>query len=106
MIPPCGTGHPVEEGWIGVHRTRRIQHVPVQPYQVLPLDSRSRVTDSTSAARFANLSIGACPLRLYRNAKHNQRYFKPPRPVDVSRVIIRELDAPSGSEALCWALLR
>lgn len=109
-IPPQAltsqqAGHALEEGWICVNLARLIQHVPLQPYKVLPLDSRSRVTDSASAARFANLSIGACPLRLYRNAKRNQRYFKLPRPVDVSMVIIREWDAPSGSEALCWVLL-
>jgi len=109
-IPPQAlaakqTGHGVEEGWVCVSLERLIDHVPLQPYKVLPLDSRSRVTDASSATRFASLSIGTCPLRLYRNAKRNKRYFRPPRPVDVSLVIVRELDAPNGEDPLCWVLL-
>ena len=99
-------GHLVEEGWVCVNLQRLIDHVPMQPYKVLALDSRSRVTDDVSAARFANLSIGTCRLRLYRDAKRNQRYFRPPRPVDVSMVVIRELAIPpSGENSLCWVLL-
>jgi hypothetical protein len=100
------SGHPAADGWVCVNLQRLIDHVPVQPYKVLPLDSRSRVTDAASAARLANLSVGACRLRLYRDAKRNQRYFRPPRPVDVSMVVIRELDVPlSGEDPLCWVLL-
>lgn len=99
-------GHRLEEGWVCVNLARLIDHIPRQPYKVLPLDSRSRVTDAASAARLAHLSIGACRLRLYRDAKRNQRYFRPPRPVDVSMVVIRELDVPpGGEEPLCWVLL-
>jgi hypothetical protein len=99
------TGHDVEDGWVCVNLARLIDHVPLRPYQILPLDSRARVTDAASAARFANLSIGACRLRLYRNAKRNQRYFRPPRPMDVSMIIIRELDTPPSGDRLCWVLL-
>lgn len=99
-------GHRVEEGWACVNLARLIDHVPLRPYKVLPLDSRSRVTDAASAARFANLSIGTCRLRLYRDAKRNQRYFRPPQPVDVSMVIIREVEvSPNGEDPLCWVLL-
>jgi len=110
-IPPQAlackqSGHPVEDGWVCVNLAKLIDHVPLQTYKVLPLDSRSRVTDDASAVRFAHLSIGACRLRLYRNAKRNQRYFRPPRPVDLSMVVIRELDVPPrGADPLCWVLL-
>lgn len=99
-------GHPVPEGWVCVNLARLIDHLPLQPYKALPLDSRSRVTDAASAARLAHLSIGTCRLRLYRHAKRNKQYFRPPRPVDVSMVVIRELDVPpGGEEPLCWVLL-
>jgi hypothetical protein len=105
-LAPKQAGHAVEAGWICVNLARLIHHVPLQPYKILPLDARSRVTDPVSAARFANLSIGTCRLRLYRNAKRNQQYFRPPQPVDVSMVIIREPDIPpNGEEPLCWVLL-
>jgi hypothetical protein len=104
-LAPKQAGHGVQEGWVCVNLERLIDHIPVQPYKVLPLDSRSRVTDAASASRFASLSIGACSLRLYRNAKRNNRYFRPPRPVDVSLVIVREPEPPHGEDPLCWVLL-
>ena len=97
-------GHPPEPGWDRVHLNRLVQAVPLQPYKELPLDKRGRVTDPRRAARVAHLSIGTCPVRLYRQAKRNDRYFKPPRVIRLNRVVIRETAPPPGVEPLCWVL--
>jgi len=97
-------GHPLEPGWDCVHLTRLVQAVPLQPYKDLPLDKKGRVTDKRRAARIAHLSIGACPVRLYRQARRNYRYFKPHRPLQLNMVVIRETDPPPGVEPLCWVL--
>jgi DDE family transposase len=101
---PKQSGHALETDWVCVNLERLIEHVPLQPYKVLPLDARSRVTDPASAVRSVNLSIGACRVRLYRDAMRNRQYFRTPRPVDVSMVVIREPVAPAGVEPLCWVL--
>jgi len=68
------------------------------------IDARARVTDIASAVRLADLSIGVCPVRLYRNAMRNRQYFRSKRSVDVSMVIIRECNAPVDVDPLCWVL--
>lgn len=98
-------GHPLAPGHVCVNLKRLIEHVPLQPYKTLPLDGNNRVVDPHSAKRWAKLSIGACPIRLYRSAMRNKKYFRPPNPVEVNVVVIRELDPPANSEALCWVLL-
>jgi len=55
--------------------------------------------------RTAHLSIGACRLRLYRQAKRNQRNFTIPQPIEVNLVVIRETHPPPGVRPLCWVLL-
>ena len=98
-----GGGAP-PEGWVCVNLTRLIHEVPPRPYKTLHLDARGRVTDSRTAHRSATLHIGACRVRLYRRAKRNTRYHKPPNPVELSMVIIRECDPPQGLEPLLWVL--
>ena len=97
-------GHSLAAGHVCVNLSRLIQHVPLQPYKALPVDGHNRVVEPQSAKRWAKLSIGAFPVRLYRSAMRNKKYFRPPNPVDVNVVVIRELDPPTGCKALCWVL--
>ncbi|MFH1739466.1 MAG: IS4 family transposase [bacterium] len=97
-------GHPLQPGWDCVNLERFLDAVPLRPYKSLPLDKRGRVTDPRRAMRTAHLSIGTCPVCLYRQAKRNHQYFKPPRPIELHLVIIREIDPPSGVQPLCWVL--
>ena len=98
------TGHAPRDGWVSVNLTRLIPAVPLRPYKTLPLDKKGRVTNSSTPHRYATLHIGACRVRLYRSAKRQNRYFKPPQPVYVSVVVIRELNVPPGETPLCWVL--
>lgn len=98
-------GHPIPPGHVCVNLKRLIEHVPLQPYKVLPVDAFNRVVDKASAKRMATLSIGTFKGRLYRVAMRNKKYFRPPNPVDVNFVVIREVDPPAGCKALCWVLL-
>jgi len=97
-------GHPLEPGWVYAHLSRVITALPLQPYKVLPLDSRGRVTTPERAVRTAHLSIGTCRVRLYRRAIRNRQYFSTPRPVEVNMVVIRETDIPPGEQGLLWVL--
>jgi len=98
-------GHPLQPGHVCVDVKRLIEHVPLQPHKVLPVDAFNRVVDKASAKRMATLSIGTFTARLYRRAKRNKKHFRPPNPVDVNFVVIREADPPAGCKALCWVLL-
>lgn len=97
-------GHRCEEGWVCVNLTRVVDAVPLQPYKTLPLDKEGRVVFSGKVARVAKLSIGGCRVRLYRQAKRNGRYFRPPQPVAVNMVVIREESPPPGVTPLRWVL--
>ncbi len=108
-IPPDAftnqqAGHALQPGWVCVNLGRFVEAVPLQPYKNLPLDKRGRVTDPGHAARTAHLSIGSWPLRLYRPAKRNHRYFQLPHPIHLHLVVIRETDPPLGVEPLLWVL--
>jgi hypothetical protein len=98
------SGHPIPEGYVYANLARVVDSVPLQPYKTLPLDSRQRVVDPASAKRYADLSIGAFRVRLYRDAKRNKQPFRPPRPVELNVVVIRETDPPPGEDALLWVL--
>jgi len=98
-------GHPIPPGHVCVNLKRLIEHVPLQPYKVLPVNAFNRVVDKPSAKRMARLSIGTFKARLYRVAMRNKKYFRPPNPVDVNFVVVREVDPPAGCKALCWVLL-
>lgn len=97
-------GHPLKEGYVCANLKRAIKHLPLRPYKRLPLDGRNRVVEPSRAKRFADLSIGAFQVRLYRCAKRNKQYFRPPRPVDLNVVVIRELHPPAGVTPLRWVL--
>lgn len=97
-------GHPLATGHVCVNLGRLIEHVPLQPYKTLPVDGDNRVVEPQNAKRLAELSIGAFPVRLYRSAKRNKKYFPLPNPVDVNVVVIRETDPPAGCKPLCWVL--
>lgn len=115
QVPPCDwlppeaqtarqDGHAPPPGWVHANLRRLLPHLPLRPYKSLPLDARGRVSAPESAVRTAALSIGGCPARLYRPAKRNRRYFRPPEPVDLNLVVIRETDPPPGVDPLCWVL--
>jgi hypothetical protein len=97
-------GLPLQAGHIYVNLKRLIEHVPLRSYKTLPLDARGRVVEETTAKRLAELSIGAFSILLYRDAKRNQRYVRPPCVVAVNVVVIGELHPPPGSKPLCWVL--
>lgn len=97
-------GHPLKEGYVCANLKRAIQHLPLRPYKQLPLDGRNRVVEPSRAKRFANLSIGAFAVRLYRCAKRNNQYIRPHRPLDLNVVVIRELQPPAGVTPLFWVL--
>lgn len=97
-------GHALRPGWVCVNLERFVEAIPVEPYKTLPIDKRGRVTDPHQADRMAHLSIGTCPVRLYRSAKRNKQYFKPPQAIEINLVVIRETNPPPGKEALCWVL--
>ena len=97
-------GHPLKPGWVCVNLPRLVKAVPLHPYKELALDKRGRVCDRQRCARIAHLSIGVCPVRLYRPAKRNKRYFRTPRPVELNMVVIREINPPPGAKPLCWIL--
>lgn len=98
------TGHPLEQGCKCVNLSRAIDAVPLAPYKTLRLDHRGRVVRHAKHARNAKLSIGACRLKLYRDAIRNAKYFKLPRPVELNMVVIRETHPPDGQDPLCWVL--
>jgi hypothetical protein len=97
-------GHTLKEGYVCANLKRAIQHLPLRPYKRLPLDGRNRVVEPSRAKRFADLSIGAFRVRLYRRAKRNKQYIRPPRPVELNVVVIRELHPPPRATALRWVL--
>jgi len=99
------TGHPAPSGYLHVNLQRLLPDVPTQPYKMLPVDAKNRVVDSRIADRFASLCIGSFRVRLYRRAKRNKQYFSTPRAVELNVVLIRETEAPSGTEPICWVLL-
>jgi len=97
-------GHPLPDGWICVNLQRLVPAVALQPYKSLPLDSRNRVVPPASATRTADLSIGACAVRLYRCVKRNKRYVRPPRTLNVNMVVIRETHPPRNVTPVHWIL--
>lgn len=97
-------GHPPPEGYVCANFTRLLEHVPLEPYKTLPLDSRGRVADERSAKRHAILSIGSFKVRLYGEARRNKKRLPTERPVDVSAVVIRETDPPQDEDPLQWVL--
>ncbi len=99
-------GHPLREGWTCVNLERLVEDIPTTPYKSLALDREGRLAQpGTTVRRQAALSIGSCPVCLYRQAKRNGCYYPTPRPVDLNLVIVREKDPPPGEKALLWVLL-
>lgn len=99
------SGLPLRPGYNCVNFTRLVQDVPLTPYKELPLDGRERLTDEKHAKRFVKLSIGAFSFHMYRNVKRNKKYHRPPCPLDVNCVVIRECDPPPGVKPLLWVLI-
>lgn len=97
-------GHACQDGWACADLRQVVPAVPLRPYKSLPVDSRNRVTDSASSVRTVDLSIGACKIRLYRDAKRNKKYLKTPAAADVNMVVIRETNPAAGFTALRWVL--
>jgi len=97
-------GHPCPDGWACANLGRLVDAVPLQPYKSLPLDAKGRVAYGATVARVAHLSIGTCRLRLYRQAKRNQRHFRLPKAIELHLVVIRETHPPAGVTPLCWTL--
>lgn len=105
-LTPKQAGHACPPGWLCANLARLVPAVPLAPYKALPLDKDGRIAHTTSAAvRTARLGIGTCRLRLYRQAKRNQRNFTIPEPIEVNLVVIRETDPPPGVRPLYWVLL-
>jgi hypothetical protein len=98
------SGHPCPPGYVCVNLKRLIEHVPLHPYKTLPLDARNRVVDEANAKRLADVSIGSFRARLYRQAKRNGKYYRPPRAVDVHVGVIREVNPPKAGTPVCWVL--
>ena len=103
-LTPKQAGHACPDGWACANLRRLVDAVPLRPYKSLPLDAKGRVAYGSAVARVAHLSIGACRVRLYRQAKRNQRYFRLPRAIELTLVVIRETQPPVGVSPLCWTL--
>ena len=98
-------GHPCPPGRHWVNMEGLAAAVPSVPYKTLDLDRRGRVVqEGATRARTARLSIGACPVMLYRMAKRNKKYMKPRRTVTVNMVVIREIEPPPDVEQIFWVL--
>jgi len=98
------SGHPLEPGHRYAQLKKLVEQAPLRPYKRLPLDAHNRVVEESAAKRFAELSIGAFSVVLYRNAMRNYTYIRPVQPVTVNVVVIREPDPPVGVEGVCWVL--
>ena len=99
------SGHPCPPGWTWVNMEGLAAAVPCVPYKTLDLDRRGRVVqEGATRDRTARLSIGACPVTLYRMAKRNKKYMKPRRTVTVNMVVIREIEPPPDVEQIFWVL--
>jgi len=98
------SGHALEPGHICVNMEQLIAHAPMQPYKSLPLDAKNRVAEKSNAKRHADLSIGSFRAILYRDAKRNGQNVRPPRPVGVNIVVIRETNPPHDCKPLFWVL--
>jgi hypothetical protein len=94
-----------EEGEVYVKTKTIVEHLPMNDYKTLYLDSRGRVTDKSKAARSVELEIGAVSVKLYRPAKRNKKYFKLPSKPEVNLVVIREKNPEEGKKPLLWLLL-
>jgi len=83
-----------------------IAALPMAPYRDIGLDARGHVSyGGGKPKRTAKLSIGACPVFLYRPATRGERRdVKLPAPLAVNFVVIRELNPPQGVDPLCWLL--
>jgi hypothetical protein len=108
-IPPEATakkqgGHPAQPDHVCANLSTLVNHVPLQPYKSVSVDTHNRVVQPDSAKRWAELSIGAFQACLYRPAKRNKKYFKTPRPVQLNVVVIREIHPPAQTKPLCWVL--
>lgn len=99
-----GNGHPLQEGCVCVNLKKLIEHVPLEPYRDLLLDENNQILFSGTPSRVAELSIGSFQVILYRNAKRNQKYFRPEQPVVVNVVVVRETDPPRNATPLTWVL--
>lgn len=44
-------------------------------------------------------------MHLYRDVKRNDKYFRPPRPINVNCVVIRECEPPQGEDPIVWVLI-
>ncbi|MBU4173832.1 MAG: IS4 family transposase [Actinobacteria bacterium] len=97
-------GHRPPEGYVCVNLPLLLEHVPLESYKTLSLNSRGRVTDERSAERHASLSIGSFKARLHRDVLRNRKRFSTCAPVDVSVVVIRETNPPQDEDPLQWIL--
>jgi hypothetical protein len=97
-------GHPLQQGNICANLKQLVDYVPLEPYRDLPLDSNGQIIYSGTAARVAKLSIGSFQATLYRNAKRNGQYFRPPRPVSLNVVVVREIEPPEDVKPIKWVL--
>jgi len=102
---PHYQGLPCTEGYCCADMRELVQYVPLRPYKALPLDGKGRHTDANTASSWANLSMGACKIRLYRQFKRNKLYFPPTEYVDLNLVVIRETQPSQGRDPICWVLL-
>lgn len=99
------TGHAAPEGWTCVNLQRLAQSVVLQPYKSLDLDSQGRRAGKYQKPhRTAQLWIGSCRVRLYRQAKRNKKYFKPPKARELNMVVVREVNVEPGKKPVCWIL--
>lgn len=98
------TGHPLQQGNVYANLKHLIEHVPLEPYRDIALDANEQLIYSGTAARVAKLSIGSFQATLYRNAKRNGQYFRPPQPLTLNVVVVRETEPPENVKPLQWVL--
>jgi hypothetical protein len=98
------TGHPLQPGNVYANLKHLIAHVPQEPYRDVALDANEQLIYNGTAARVAKLSIGSFQATLYRNAKRNGRYFRPPQPLTLNVVVVRETEPPEDVKPLQWVL--
>ncbi len=92
--------------WTSFYLRELLPEVPTQNGPSLRLDARGRVCGANaSAARVANLEVGAVRIRLPKRSERGRRLHVREEPLELNLVVVRESFPPPGKKGVQWLLL-
>jgi len=98
-------GLPLIPGHVCVNMDQLVKHIPLTHLKTVWLDKNGRLTCEGTEAEAVPVSVGACKITLYRDAKRDKIYVRPEEYVELNLVVVKETCPRGGREPILWVLL-